>query len=126
MEDQDWPKIRQVVAEVHPVGDRVARVCGLLRDHGFNVSKQVTNIPCLACTTVMLIMCNLNSRFLWCAFKEAAQTYDKACKIVSPGHKHRPRDSNVLQGFDRVPNIPGDMDSPGYRACCELPRSIHV
>ena len=52
VEDQDWPKIRQVVAEVHPVGDRVLRVCGLLRDRGFNVSTQVKSIACLTCTTV--------------------------------------------------------------------------
>lgn len=42
MKDQDWPKIRQVVVEVHPVGDRVIRACELLQDRGFNVSTQVT------------------------------------------------------------------------------------
>lgn len=41
VEDQDWPKIRQVVAEVHPVGDRLVRVCGLLQDCGFNVATRV-------------------------------------------------------------------------------------
>ncbi|CAN0151235.1 unnamed protein product, partial [Ectocarpus sp. 13 AM-2016] len=34
IEQQDWPKIKQVVAEVHPVGDRVTRACELLGRHG--------------------------------------------------------------------------------------------
>ncbi|CAM9552545.1 unnamed protein product [Scytosiphon promiscuus] len=44
IDDQDWPKIKQVVAEVHPVRDRVARACKLLRDQGFHVSKQALGL----------------------------------------------------------------------------------
>lgn len=44
VEARDWPKIKQVVAEVHPVGDRVIQVCNLLRGHGFDVSAQVRRI----------------------------------------------------------------------------------
>ncbi|CAN0313578.1 unnamed protein product, partial [Ectocarpus fasciculatus] len=40
IEQQDWPKIKQVVAEVHPVGDRVTRTRELLRRHGYDVSVQ--------------------------------------------------------------------------------------
>jgi len=35
IEADDWQKIRQVVVEVHDVDDRVARIEGLLRAHGF-------------------------------------------------------------------------------------------
>lgn len=42
IEDQDWPKIMQVVAEVHPVDDRLQRFHRLLRANGFTVSTQVT------------------------------------------------------------------------------------
>eukprot|EP00752_Nemacystus_decipiens_P015141 g13488.t1 len=44
IDEQDWPKIRQVVAEVHPVGDRLPRACELLRDHGFHVSTQALGL----------------------------------------------------------------------------------
>eukprot|EP00903_Cladosiphon_okamuranus_P017745 g16335.t1 len=44
IEEKDWPKIRQVVAEVHPVGDRLPQTCRLLRDHGFDVSTQALGL----------------------------------------------------------------------------------
>ncbi|CBJ26263.1 amino acid adenylation domain protein [Ectocarpus siliculosus] len=44
IEQQDWPKIKQVVAEVHPVGDRVPRACELLRRHGYDVSVQALGL----------------------------------------------------------------------------------
>ncbi|CAB1118483.1 unnamed protein product [Ectocarpus sp. CCAP 1310/34] len=44
IEQQDWPKIKQVVAEVHPVGDRVTRACELLRRHGYGVSVQALGL----------------------------------------------------------------------------------
>ncbi len=36
----DWPRIRQVVAEVHDEDGRVARVEALLRDQGFTVTSE--------------------------------------------------------------------------------------
>ena len=33
--DSDWPRIRQVVAEVHDVEDRLATIVSMLRDQGF-------------------------------------------------------------------------------------------
>lgn len=36
----DWPRIRQVVAEVHDEDGRVTRVENLLRDHGFHVVSE--------------------------------------------------------------------------------------
>ncbi|CAM9987276.1 unnamed protein product [Ectocarpus fasciculatus] len=44
IEQQDWPKIKQVVAEVHPVGDRVTRIRELLRRHGYDVSVQALGL----------------------------------------------------------------------------------
>ncbi|CAM9228623.1 unnamed protein product [Discosporangium mesarthrocarpum] len=38
--NEDWSKIRQVVAEVHPVGTRVEDVCQLLHKNGFTVLKE--------------------------------------------------------------------------------------
>ncbi|HEX8245029.1 MAG TPA: condensation domain-containing protein, partial [Longimicrobium sp.] len=38
--DADWPKIRQVVVEVHEIDARVARVCDLLHRHGFDVALE--------------------------------------------------------------------------------------
>src|SRR5262249_22255020 len=35
---EDWPKIRQIVVEVHDLEDRLARVTGLLRARGYTVS----------------------------------------------------------------------------------------
>jgi FkbM family methyltransferase len=35
--DQDWPKIRQVVLEVHDIDGRLERVCTLLKGQGFDV-----------------------------------------------------------------------------------------
>ncbi|HYN22193.1 MAG TPA: amino acid adenylation domain-containing protein, partial [Thermoanaerobaculia bacterium] len=35
--EEDWPKVRQVVVEVHAEGDRLDRATGLLRRHGFEV-----------------------------------------------------------------------------------------
>jgi len=37
IDDQDWPRIRQVVAEVHDEGDRLTGVRSLLERHGFMV-----------------------------------------------------------------------------------------
>nr|QEO74344.1 condensation domain-containing protein [uncultured bacterium] len=34
--EEDWAKIRQVVMEVHDVGDRLARITGMLGRHGFD------------------------------------------------------------------------------------------
>jgi FkbM family methyltransferase len=36
--DDDWPKIRQVVVEVHDLDDRLSAVAALLRRHGFEVA----------------------------------------------------------------------------------------
>ncbi len=36
--DSDWPKIRQVVVEVHEIDARVSRVCDLLHRQGFEVA----------------------------------------------------------------------------------------
>jgi FkbM family methyltransferase len=36
--DDDWPKIRQVVVEVHDLEDRVAAVAALFQRHGFDVA----------------------------------------------------------------------------------------
>jgi amino acid adenylation domain-containing protein/FkbM family methyltransferase len=38
LDEGDWGKVRQVVAEVHDLGGRLARVVSLLRDHGFAVA----------------------------------------------------------------------------------------
>ncbi|MBW4656021.1 MAG: FkbM family methyltransferase [Kaiparowitsia implicata GSE-PSE-MK54-09C] len=35
--DRDWPRIRQVVLEVHDVGDRLAHITTLLKQNGFSV-----------------------------------------------------------------------------------------
>ena len=35
IEPQDWPRIRQVVVEVHDLGGRLGRVLALLEGHGF-------------------------------------------------------------------------------------------
>lgn len=37
IEDRHWPKIRQIVMEVHDLDGRLAEVDGLLRSHGFDV-----------------------------------------------------------------------------------------
>lgn len=37
IDEEDWPRIRQVVAEVHDQGDRVETIHSLLRRRGFNV-----------------------------------------------------------------------------------------
>lgn len=41
VEERDWPKIGQVVLEVHAVLGRLGRIRGLLRDHGFTVRVEV-------------------------------------------------------------------------------------
>ncbi|HEX2210284.1 MAG TPA: amino acid adenylation domain-containing protein, partial [Longimicrobium sp.] len=38
--DEDWPRIRQVVVEVHEIDSRVSRVCDLLHRHGFDVALE--------------------------------------------------------------------------------------
>lgn len=55
--EEDWANVRQVVAEVHPVGDRVVQVCNVLRHQGFHVCKQVlfTSTP----RVQWYIMCGL-------------------------------------------------------------------
>jgi 31-O-methyltransferase len=35
IQDEDWPRIRQIVMEVHDVDGRLTRVCRLLEDKGF-------------------------------------------------------------------------------------------
>lgn len=40
IEDRDWPRIRQVVMEVHDLGGRVDEVSGLLRARGFRVAVE--------------------------------------------------------------------------------------
>jgi amino acid adenylation domain-containing protein/FkbM family methyltransferase len=37
VKEEDWPKIKQVVAEVHDRGDRLGRVISLLERHGFQL-----------------------------------------------------------------------------------------
>ena len=37
----DWPKIRQVVCEVHDVHGRLEGVCQLLRRHGLRVTREL-------------------------------------------------------------------------------------
>ncbi|WIM94381.1 amino acid adenylation domain-containing protein [Actinoplanes oblitus] len=39
----DWPKIQQVVVEVHDVGGRLAAITALLRGHGFEVVSEQAN-----------------------------------------------------------------------------------
>ena len=36
IEEEDWPKIKQVVMEVHNLDDRIETVQTLLERHGFN------------------------------------------------------------------------------------------
>jgi non-ribosomal peptide synthase protein (TIGR01720 family)/FkbM family methyltransferase len=50
IEEVDWPKIRQILLEVHALGDRVERVRSLLSDHGFRVV--VEEDPALAGTGI--------------------------------------------------------------------------
>ena len=38
--DEDWPKIRQVVVEVHDLDHQVDRIASLLRDRGYNVQVE--------------------------------------------------------------------------------------
>lgn len=38
IEPQDWTKIQQIVAEVHPGSNRLASFCSILRDYGFKVT----------------------------------------------------------------------------------------
>jgi 31-O-methyltransferase len=38
--DADWPKLRQIVAEVHDINGRVAEFTHVLRSHGFNVATE--------------------------------------------------------------------------------------
>jgi amino acid adenylation domain-containing protein/FkbM family methyltransferase len=40
LDDDDWPKVRQVVAEVHDVDGRLAAVAELLESHGFRVATE--------------------------------------------------------------------------------------
>jgi hypothetical protein len=35
IEGQDWPKIKQVVVEVHDLEQRVKKITALLKEHGF-------------------------------------------------------------------------------------------
>jgi hypothetical protein len=35
IEGQDWPKIKQVVVEVHDLEHRVEKITALLKEHGF-------------------------------------------------------------------------------------------
>jgi FkbM family methyltransferase len=42
--DDDWPRIRQVVVEVHDLHDRLAAVTALLRRHGFDVAVDQESI----------------------------------------------------------------------------------
>ncbi|HEX8354800.1 MAG TPA: amino acid adenylation domain-containing protein, partial [Pyrinomonadaceae bacterium] len=37
--EEDWPKIRQVVIEVHDIGERVENVLRLLTGHGFSIEQ---------------------------------------------------------------------------------------
>jgi amino acid adenylation domain-containing protein/non-ribosomal peptide synthase protein (TIGR01720 family)/FkbM family methyltransferase len=38
IDEDDWPKIKQVVLEVHDVGDRLQQIMALLGSHGFQVT----------------------------------------------------------------------------------------
>lgn len=40
VEAADWPKIKQVIVEVHNIGGRVAHIADLLRQHGFQVTVE--------------------------------------------------------------------------------------
>jgi 31-O-methyltransferase len=40
MRDEDWPKVGQIVAEVHDIGGRLSEFCELLRDRGFRVAAE--------------------------------------------------------------------------------------
>ena len=40
IEPQDWPKIRQMIVEVHDLESRLQRVTDLLREHGFHVTVE--------------------------------------------------------------------------------------
>nr|AJY78093.1 polyketide synthase [Myxococcus virescens] len=40
IEEQDWPRIEQIVAEVHDTGDRVQQMHELLRTRGFQVASE--------------------------------------------------------------------------------------
>ena len=48
IQDQDWPKIKQLVVEVHNINNRLAAIQTLLRDHGYDVT--VIQEPLLAAT----------------------------------------------------------------------------
>jgi hypothetical protein len=37
IDENDWPKIRQIVIEVHDLGGRLNEITSLLDQHGFNV-----------------------------------------------------------------------------------------
>jgi amino acid adenylation domain-containing protein/FkbM family methyltransferase len=40
IEEDDWPKIRQIVVEVHDVAGRLARIAALLESHGFRCAVE--------------------------------------------------------------------------------------
>jgi 31-O-methyltransferase len=40
LSDEDWPKVRQIVAEVHDLDGGLARFTGLLRERGFEVAVE--------------------------------------------------------------------------------------
>lgn len=52
VEEEDWPRIMQVVAEVHPDGERVRQIRDLLRKQGFRVFEQV--ISAFICSQIFL------------------------------------------------------------------------
>lgn len=45
LSEADWARVRQVAVEVHAIGDRVAVIEALLRDHGFNAIEFSTAAP---------------------------------------------------------------------------------
>ncbi len=44
IEPNDWSKIKQIVAEVHDIEDRLDKIQTLLKNHGFNISIERNNL----------------------------------------------------------------------------------
>jgi amino acid adenylation domain-containing protein/FkbM family methyltransferase len=70
LDEADWGKVRQVVAEVHDLGGRLARVLALLSGHGFAVATEQDEA--LAGTS------------LWNVYARRPETAERAAPIARP------------------------------------------
>ncbi|CAJ1365079.1 unnamed protein product [Effrenium voratum] len=107
---EDWPRIRQVVAEVHDIDGRLERILALLQSHGFEVEVR-QQLPCIAEGYLSFVPASLRLFHL----RAARPTHRGAADTADSGPESKRQRSEQKQSGRAL-----EVASAGWLASCML------